>query len=115
MTAAAVLVLSVNALLGAWLGWQFLLGVRNRPRLVDLHFLLGLAGLLLLAWLLLAAGTPLATQPRWLLGLVAGAMLTGTTASLLARRYRGAITPAVTAHATIATLAFGLLLAWAIA
>jgi hypothetical protein len=112
-----LLVLATGAL-GGWLLFRYLLGERNNANLVGLHFLMGAAALEVTAVLL--RGTPDGRQlsaggaSGWAAGMLAAALVTGVLTAVIARPWPRGIAIGVWSHASVATLAIGAVLVWAI-
>jgi hypothetical protein len=117
--APAIIVLGAAVLLGLYLGYGFLLGQRSNRMLVGVHFILGIAGIEVLALLLRGApdGRAAAAAPLGVVSalILAVAMLTGLLVPILAPGRPRTIGPAILVHAIFATCGFGLLLIWALA
>ncbi|MBY0519408.1 MAG: hypothetical protein K2P79_03160 [Sphingomonas sp.] len=119
MTVAPVLVLlGIAALLGVFMGYRYLRGERNSQTLAGVHLLFGAGGLELLVMLL--RGSPSgATVARHAMGstvalIIAGALLTGLFVPIIAQSRPGIVGGSLAAHATAASIGFGLLLLWAL-
>ena len=113
-----VLLLSLAAALGLFLGLQYLRGVRDSKVLVGVHLLLGAAGLEALARLLWGTTPDGTLLPAGMLGTIAAvllavAMFCGLTAPVLGRSLPRAINFAVATHAGIGAAGFVLFLVWA--
>jgi hypothetical protein len=117
MTIAAVLLLSLAAALGLYLGLCYLRGRRNRPMLIGTHLLLGIGGAeaLLLAHRSVASGGAASgsSQANLALGLIAAAIFAGFLAPVVGRNSRATGNLALAAHATLAAAGVGVALVWA--
>lgn len=110
-----VLVMAVAGL-GGYLFWNFLTGERNKPTLIGVHLLAGMATLEVT--MMIVRGAPDGTQAQYsaytnaLFLALAVALLTGLLAPVVGRQYRVAGKALLYGHAGAATLASGLLLWW---
>jgi hypothetical protein len=111
-----VLIYGTTTLIGAYLGFQYLVGVRNRPTLIGVHLLLGAMGLEIVAMLLRGAPNGTSAAPGGMgptVGLLfGGALLTGLIVPLIARPLPRAIGPGLALHASVATAGIGALAWW---
>ncbi|MEZ5459945.1 MAG: hypothetical protein R3E65_11770 [Steroidobacteraceae bacterium] len=112
-----VILLGLSVSVGLYLGYQFLQRRRNRPALIALHILPGLAALEVIAMLL--RGTPGGVSASSSTVIKASALLlvigliVGLLTPMVARdRPRTVATVALGVHALLAATAFGLLLVW---
>ena len=111
----AIALLSAAAALGLFLGWLYLRRVR-RPVLVGAHLLLGVGGIETMVMLL--RGAPNGdVAPAGLLGtvaaaLLAGALLSGLAAPLVARQSRATANVALATHAGFGVAGFIVFLTW---
>lgn len=120
MTAIALVTMLFigTAILGGWLAFQFWTGGKTFKGASAVHLIIGAAGLEGLA--LLLRGAPDGTKaPLGDLGPYAGfglaiAFMSGLFIPLIAKPRPGAATPAIIAHASIATIGLGALLVWLI-
>jgi hypothetical protein len=111
-----VVLLGAAACLGVILGLNYLRGVRSRPGMIGIHFLLGAGGLEILVMLLnrtpdgetMPAG-PVATTAA---GLVALALFVGVLTPMIGRRSRRTMNVALATHAGIASTALVVLAVW---
>jgi hypothetical protein len=105
MLAIPVLVLvSATVTLGVILGLEYLRGVRSRPTMIGMHFLLGAASLEVLVMLL--AGAPDGTV------LLVAALFIGVITPMIGRQSRPTMNIALAAHAIVAASGFVVLVAW---
>ncbi len=118
MTIAPIIVIiSTTVAIGGYMGFQYLMGVRNRPMLIAIHLLLGAGGLEVMAMLL--RGAPDGSHiMRHDLGEIAaifmvGALMTGLIVPLLAQPAPRRIGPLLLVHAGVALIAYGALVYWA--
>ncbi len=113
-----VLIVGTTVSIGAWMGWRYIMGVRNHRALVMVHFLLGAAALEVMAVILRGAPNgevmPATEVAKWAAGLMTAALLTGVLAPIIAQSSPRKVGPVLAVHAGVATLAFGTLLVWAI-
>lgn len=112
-----LVLLSLSASLGIYLGYQYLKRRRNRPTLIAVHILPGLAALEIVAMMLRGApdGTvaPSKTLAENAALLLVIALMIGLLTPMVARdRPRAVGTFALSAHALFAATAFVLLFAW---
>ncbi len=115
-TYPAILLVMTAASLGGYLFWNFLTGKHNKPTLIGVHLLVGMATLEIT--MMLVRGAPDGTQAQYstytnTLFLALGlAMLTGLLAPVVGRQSRIGGRALLYSHAGVATLASGLLLWW---
>ncbi len=111
-----VVLMSVTVVLGAIMGIEYLRGVRSRPTMIGMHFLLGAASLEVLVMLLAGApdGTVLLVGRlgHVAAGFLVVAMFIGVTAPMVGRQSRPTMNVALAAHALVAITGFVLLVAW---
>jgi hypothetical protein len=118
MRALPVLVLiSIGICLGLYMGWQVWQGRKNKPVMIGIHFLMGVAALEILV-MLMAGGPdgvemPGANLAQIAAGCIAGAVVIGIIAALTARYSRVAANISLIAHAASALTGFGFLIYWA--
>ncbi|MBK1680661.1 hypothetical protein [Rhodocyclus tenuis] len=116
---AAIALLGISALLGAYLGWQYLRRVRSRPALTGFHLVFAAAGLEAMVMLrgeLPAQVFAQVAAPANAAGLLLVlAVLTGLAIPMIAKgRPRIAGSTALAVHALVGMLGFVLLLIWAL-
>jgi hypothetical protein len=113
----AIAVFGTTVCIGMYMGWQYLMGVRNNRVLIGVHLVLGVVGLEVVATLIRhafdAVDAPSGNMGRTAAIVLAVALLSGLTVPLLAPRYPRSITPGLVFHALVGTIGFGLLLVWA--
>jgi hypothetical protein len=111
-----VLIYGTTALIGAYLGFQYLMGVRNRPTLIGIHLLLGAMGMEVVLMLLRGAPDGTAAAPGGLGTTVAllfgGSLLTGLMVPLLARPMPRIVGPGLALHASVATAGIAAMAWW---
>ena len=111
-----ILLFGIAAALGIFMGIRYLRGTRNKPMLIAIHLLLGVAGLEVMALLLRGApdGTTLsATTPgKFAAGLLVTALLTGLLVPILAKPKPKTVTATLAVHAGIGTAGVLLLFYW---
>ncbi|GEM_PF-1840373 len=117
MLAIPVLVLvSATVTLGVILGLEYLRGVRSRPTMIGMHFLLGAASLEVLVMLLAGApdGTVLLVGRlgHVAAGLLVAALFIGVITPMIGRQSRPTMNIALAAHAIVAASGFVVLVAW---
>ena len=111
-----LLLYTVTVGLGLYLGYEYLRRIRSRPAMIGIHFLLGAAGMELVAMLL--AGAPDGRAPlagalaHAAAGVLLLALFTGVLAPMIGRRSRPVMNAALATHACAACAGFVLLLAW---
>jgi hypothetical protein len=114
MSIAAVLLLSLAAALGLYLGLCYLKGGRNRPMLIGSHLLLGIGGAeaLLLTHRSVASDGAASggSQANLALGLIAAAIFAGFLAPVIGRYSRSTGSLALATHAALAAAGVGLAL-----
>lgn len=111
-----LLLLGAAGCLGVVLGLNYLRGVRSRPVMIGLHFLLGAAGLEVMVMLLnrtpdgeVIAASPLSTTAA---GLVAGALFIGVLTPMVGRASRRRMNVALATHASVASTALIAVVVW---
>lgn len=113
----AIAVFGTTVCIGIYMGWQYLMGVRNSRLLIAAHLVLGVVGLEVVATLIRnafdAVDAPSGNMGRTAAVVLAVALLTGLLVPLLGPRYPRGITPGLVVHALVGTVGFGLLLVWA--
>ena len=116
-----VLLFGTTVMLGGYMAWQYWCGERAKKAMSAVHLLLGAAGLEGLALLLRGAPDGTKAGGGMLFGFEAGAVaglglalafLTGLLVPLIARPKPASAGKLIIAHASIATLAFCLLMWW---
>jgi len=114
----AIAVFGTTVCIGIYMGWQYLMGVRNNRVLIGVHLVLGVIGLEVVAILIRQAfdsvDVPGGNWGRSAAVVLAVALLSGLTVPLLAPRYPRSITPGLVVHGVVGMVGFALLLAWAI-
>lgn len=115
----AIAVFGTTVCIGMYMGWQYLMGVRNDRILIGVHLVLGVVGLEVVAILIRRAfdGADVSggNWGRAAALALAAALLSGLLVPLLAPRFPRSITPGLVVHGLIGMAGFALLLAWAIA
>ncbi len=118
VAAPVVAIITATAAIGVYMGTQHLRGVRPRPMLSGIHFLLGAAGLEVMGVLLNGAPNGDVLRPSrlalWAGGLIAAALLSGLFAVIIAQTAQKRSGRALVAHAGVASAAFLSLWAWAL-
>lgn len=114
----AVVVFGTTVAIGLYMGLRYLRGIRNKPALVAVHLLLGVAGLEVLA-LLLRGAPDGQVAPSGMLGpfaalTMAGALLTGLLVPIIAKPRPEVIGLALAAHAAVGMAGFLALMLWLI-
>jgi hypothetical protein len=114
----AIAVFGTTVCIGIYMGWQYLMGVRNSRVLIGVHLLLGVVGLEVVAILVRHAfdtvDVPGGDWGRVAALALAAALFSGLMVPLLAPRYPRSITPGLVVHGVIGMVGFALLLAWAL-
>lgn len=114
----AIAVFGTTVCIGIYMGWQYLMGVRNNRVLIGVHLLLGVIGLEVVAILVRHAfdtvDVPGGGWGRAAALALAAALFSGLMVPLLAPRYPGSVTPGLVVHGVIGMAGFTLLLAWAL-
>ena len=113
----AVALVTVQVIFGLILGFNYLNGVRNKPTLIGIHFLLGAVALEVMALMLrgapsgwVADGKPTLTLAA---ALMAAALLTGLAGAMFGKPMPKTARVALYSHAGIAVAAYGALVLWA--
>jgi hypothetical protein len=116
-----VLLFSTTVMLGGYMAWQYWCGVRAKKAMSAAHLLLAAAGLEGLALLLRGAPDGTRAAGGMMFGFEAGnvaglglaaAFLTGLLVPLVAKPRPASAGPMIVAHASLATLAFCVLIWW---
>ena len=111
-----IVLLGAAALLGIYLGYQYLRRTRSRPVLIGLHLLLGAGGLEVLAVVLRGAPDGTSVVAGRLgnagAGLVALALFSGLLAPMIGRRSRETMNVALATHVGVALVGCALVLVW---
>jgi uncharacterized membrane protein YozB (DUF420 family) len=120
MIGLAILALVIATMsVGVYMGLRHLRRLRNRPSVIGLHFILG--ALTLEPLVVVLRGAPNGAGPKpTLLGVLGAifimlALFSGVMAVMIGRKSRQTANVALATHAGVATTAFLLLAAWALA
>ena len=117
IAAPVVVIVATTVLIGLYMGFRFLQGVRNKPWLGGLHLLLGAAGLEVMAMLLRGApngdAVPAEANAHWAGGLIVAALLSGLFVAIIAKPMPNRIGMTLAVHASFGLLGFAALLLWA--
>ncbi len=112
----AILLVSVQVVIGLYLGFNYLNGERNKPALIGTHLLLGAVALEIMALLLRGAPNGEATAGRPVLtvaaGLTAAALLSGLAGAMFYKPMPKTAKVALYSHAVIGIAAFVALGFW---
>ncbi len=107
-----LLAFTVTAGLGLYMGVQYLLGTRNKPMLIAIHLMSGLAGLEIMA--VTVRGLPEGSLAPTAALILAGALLTGLAVPVLAKSRPGSVGVLLGSHAAVAMVGIGVFLLWAL-
>jgi hypothetical protein len=119
MIGLAILALvAATMAVGVYMGLRYLRRLRNRPSVIGLHFILGALTLEPLVVVLRGAPNGGVAKPT-VIGVLGAlfvlmALMSGVTAVMIGRKSRQTANIALASHASVATVAFLLLLAWAL-
>ncbi len=111
-----VLLFGTTVMVGATLAWHWWMGTKAPRWMSAVHLLIAAAGLEGLALLLRGAPDGTTAPAGWLGGAsalgLAAAFITGLLVPLIAKPKPAATTPAIVAHASIATASFCAMIYW---